>query len=421
NWNITDPLWEVGGRMEAGFLPPSDSIAIGAAVAAWRDAPSVDLAGVYRPPTGADLGCFQTGYCVPEIPSLSATTVDPVLGNDATGLPAFKTIQAALAVTADGGTCNIGEGTYVTSVIMPPRTIHLRGAGIGKTILSGVAGTQSVGVQFQPLSTNCTVEGIGFEAMGSAIQTHGENPTFRDLAITAMIFDGIYASHTLGTATVERVSITECDYNGIDFTAEVAEGWLVLRNSLIAGNKGIGLTTHRKAHPLIENCIVTDNANIGLWLRVDNVPAASTNLVRHCTVTGNGGGGLYAEGLYNAVLTIENNLFLDNGNYGLTMTGNADSTANLARNLYFGNGDGMDERRFPNDIPVTEDETYPDLFVDPLALLDDYAPAFESLAHGAAKPSDLRQDYYGRRRPVRAPDIGAVQIKYPAGTTLIVR
>ncbi|MCL1857162.1 MAG: right-handed parallel beta-helix repeat-containing protein, partial [Kiritimatiellaeota bacterium] len=442
--NLTFPIHAVGAKLGADYVPTTGSWAIGAAISTAVPMPELDLAGTPRPTESpADIGCFHTGLTAPTITPLIDAYVDPVLGNDdnsgAQDYPK-KTIAAALAVTDDGGTCHVPAGDYDNVTLFLPGNVTLQGAGAGETTLRGTVGAGQVAIITPPWVTECTIADLAIEDYTMGLICEAATQTLSRVTIEAMDRYGIFFLKPK-VLLADQTTITRCALSGIyaSYANNTPDGVLSLSRCTVTENGQSGLFLSDSAFvPRIENCLIADNAQYGIFFRLTYpAPVASngvTRVIRHNTVTGNGMDGIrmsghLSHGGLDWFFHVENNLIVGNANNGLVMaTGNGTYDVNLARNLYFGNGAGIEEeeptehQRVVEDdgARVHEDEEYPDLFDDPLPLNADYVPSARSPAVNAARPSDLMTDYYGNGR-LGKPDIGAVECQVSASTLIIVR
>ena len=245
--------------------------------------------------------------------TFKAGTVHEVTGLTL-GFSAFTDIPSALERVIDGGTVHIGDGTYVTGTqILIRQDVHLKGLGVGQTILSGgnshrIIRAAAENIEISDLTLTQGNEGLQSErgrGYGGAI--HGDSSS---------------ASLTLNRVEVSD-SRAKLKGGGIFYAGES----LTIRDSLITSNETDGTFSHdgdgggiyleNVASAVITNTTVSGNHSrrAGGAIAISN---GSNIVLNHCTVVANSsanpGGGI----LNNSPLVINNTLIAGNTTEDMT-------------------------------------------------------------------------------------------------------
>ena len=292
-----DPLF--AGTDDYTLLEGSPCIGAGAELP-W--APS-DLDGKDRGSGRQDIGCHESPY--EASPRFAETYADSSVpddsGDGSTPETAKKTIQAALAVTAERGICHVAPGSYPGTVVLSTPGVTLAGAGAHVTTIQGEPGAGAVTLAAGDL----VLRGLTVEGGDRGIYLNGIATT------NALIEDCIIQANIYGIATfcdynalygnkiyfrdyrLSRSIVRDNVKNGVHHYPRMQVGFSA-ENSLVHGNGGDGLglfAGHRDSfQPLsLLNCTVSDNGGRGIATRDD---WALKIYVTNCIVSGNEGGGI---------------------------------------------------------------------------------------------------------------------------------
>ncbi|MEX1023008.1 MAG: right-handed parallel beta-helix repeat-containing protein [Dehalococcoidia bacterium] len=183
----------------------------------------------------SEAGAVALGAGLPSATSSVANEV--ATGNFIVG--AGMSIQTAIDAAAEGGTVEVGAGTFTENVVIDKSGLTLQGAGSGATTIDPAGGhaiaiSGHVAGPFEDVTvsglTLAPATGIGFIALsGTAVPA----PATRDLTLSDIVVDG--ASNAIVLNAVEGVTMTDVHLSNIDSTAGALEMTGVSGLSMVDG------------------------------------------------------------------------------------------------------------------------------------------------------------------------------------------
>lgn len=255
----------------------------------------------------------------------------------ATGLSPLTTYYAAVRAVDDAGNASDPCPSIPVAPIGTVIRVRADGSGDQPTIGAALAvATDGTVVLVEPGRYTWTSEGGGMDPLG--MFTFGRGVTGVALvseagpASTVLDAEGqgrvIFAMAHNDGVVIDGFTITGGVPTAADGETRKAGGLLfhltnlTVRNCVLTGNRGGqggAIYYGGRGHPLLENCVITDNTadDIGGGIFLINSPgeqgeAADAPVLRGCTITGNSaprGGGVFA---YDIVLHLEDCLIADN-------------------------------------------------------------------------------------------------------------
>ena len=225
---------------------------------------AVAVMGVMATALGATFGAVN-----PADAASGATDIDVEPGDD---------VAAVVAGAASGSTLTFAPGTYdIAETIVVDTSLEFVGAGIGETTIAST----SPGVAFAFLGPgdlilqDLSLHHVGDEAASVFLANEG-GVVLRRVEIAGGVSDAGEAGHGVVFAFEDLADLPER-------TDEERAGDLVIEESVVSGNGGVGILATGTAEPAITRTTIEDNATCGMCY----LGSAGGSLTGS-TVTGNG-------------------------------------------------------------------------------------------------------------------------------------
>lgn len=205
----------------------------------------------------------------------------------------YPTIQSAINAAQTGDIVEVSAGTYNEAMNLSGKTITVRGAGVGQTILNGTGLNDSLITATSGETTSTIIEGftitngqgkaIGPERWGSGAYIENSSPTLRNIAFMNNTADwGAAISFENSTSVVDGVAITGNNGRSV---VDVSNSNISIKNSTISDNSAVsteGLIRMNASGGVYDN-VVIENNNSSDWSLIS---------VRYNVEWGTGGLGL---------------------------------------------------------------------------------------------------------------------------------
>ncbi len=207
--------------------------------------------------------------------SESGTTVQPpeIVGPTTTrDVPAtHTTIQAAVDASGSGDFIRVAAGVYTEDVVVGSKSISLRGAGVGQTILQGSLSISN--------SSETSLE--GFTIRGGSIHAINSMVRISDNEITASPGAGLWLEQCFGVV----ISDNTIHFNNREgILADDSDGMIGVNRVMSNGTDGIVVNN---ASPTLQANTVASNSRDGISIRGFQTYAAAPLLLAN-TVQQNG-------------------------------------------------------------------------------------------------------------------------------------
>ena len=183
----------------------------------------------------------------------------------------FATIQAAINAAGDGDFIRVAAGVYSENILIKSKSISLRGAGIGQTIVLGSVRIDN--------ASETSFE--GFTMKGGGIHVRNSSP----VRITGNeIIDSPNAGLWLEKSDNAVISDNIINNNGKEgILVDDSSG--VIGSSTIAENQTDGIVINNSSPTLVDNT-VTSNARDGIAIRGSNSNTIAENECKRAAVNG---------------------------------------------------------------------------------------------------------------------------------------
>ncbi len=232
----------------------------------------------------------------------------------------FSGIQAAINAAQDGDTILVSPGTYNEPLTITGKAITIASefyttgdlSLIDQTIIDGGGSFQDA----DPDVVRFAESASGSQLIGFTVQNGGDGIKVEALNINVL--------NNRITNTIDAVNFKSA-------TSGVVTGGIV-RDNVIENNIDDGVDINRASDVIVEDNIIQNNGNDGIEVRMDGSYAGSTtlnNIFRNNVISFNSGDGIQlidSADVSNRYYRIEGNLIEGNGDAGLGLMDNGDST-----------------------------------------------------------------------------------------------
>ena len=226
-----------------------------------------------------------------------------------------ESIQQAIDTAPSGAVICLGEGTWEENLVIVGKSLTIRGAGAGKTVIRGTEHEPVVWIEGDKIEVS--LEGVTITGDSWLEYFYLCDPPKR-------CYIGLVAK---GSAQVRLKNSTVSDNWGkglwVEDSAQVS-----LQESTVSHN-GVGLLVVNSARMSLQDCTISGNEGSGLRLEF----SAQVSL-QDSTVSGNGGNGLDVWG--SAQVTLQDSQVSSNGKAGILLGDSAQ--VSIAGSFIEGNG-----------------------------------------------------------------------------------
>ena len=246
----------------------------------------------------------------------AATYYVATTGSDAspgTQTQPFQTIQKGVNTAANGDTVQVAAGTYTEDITWRDKSLTLRGAGAGQSIVT----RQSIGTSMSLTYVPAVARLEGFTVQNSGMVNNGSS-----LTVANCTFSNNY--HGIKNTFASNPTVTNCTFTG-NYNGGIRneDSSPTVTQCTFTGNHGSpvyrgGGMSNSSSNPIVTYCTFTGNNDSGMY------NTGSSPNVTNCTFAGNNGSGMLSE--RNSSPAVTNCTFTGNGGGGgggmYTITGN---------------------------------------------------------------------------------------------------
>lgn len=367
-------------KLGEDFAPQAGSAAIGrgldSTVARKYEGTTV-LAGipvietdVYGTPfDGTDLGCVKAAVAAP--PRLDDVYV-ATTGDDAnSGVDAEhpkRSINNAVALLADGGTCHVADGTYVEAVALGVTNMTLVGESVAGTIIRSETGLDATTKDFA----------VGLLAPGAVVS----NLTCTGSGAGVLTSQSVWEVND--TKAVRTILLGNCR-GYVHAGSTRANCNLLISHSQIRDSISHGVYTFNVIR--MDNVLIADSGTCGIYSDTHN--NAGSIYLNNITVTGSGTYGYYFNGSYSPGVYCYNSIFEGNKTQGVY---EGKSGFHAYKCCFFGNGnDNVNTGVKDENVDKVPSCIYVDPLVDQTATLRGHLGAGSPCAQTGGDYSAITQ------------------------------
>ena len=225
-----------------------------------------------------------------------------------------ESIQQAIEAVPSGAVICLGEGSWNENLVIVGKSLTLRGAGAGKTVIrSAEEGRPVVWIEGDEIEVN--LEGV------TITRAYGRCSAPPERCANGLVIKGS-----------ARVSLKDSQVsdNGRDGLYVWDSAQVSLQGSTVSDNGGGGLFVRDSARVSLQGSTVSDNGGSGLYVE-DSTQVS----LKSSTVSGNGESGLYVWD--SAQVNLQGSTVSDNRRYGLYVWDSAQ--VSLQESAVSGNGE----------------------------------------------------------------------------------
>lgn len=238
-----------------------------------------------------------------------------------------KTITKALSVVGDGGEVIITEsGDYDSFLVMKSVTVAAE-PGVDAEILASNANAVSINnPPAQPIDS-VTIRNLKLRQVSANFGPWGiVNNQATNLYVDGCTISGFALG--IGVSKAGKLFVNNSIFRnnsyGISTSGPVTDGLLyaIIENSQFEHNN-LGIWVDAKSYATLHNCVMSDNAQYGIYVVSNKSGLRAEAVIDHCRLTGNKNGILVSSTVGPSTARVSNSTITQNATTGIRIVGGA--------------------------------------------------------------------------------------------------